>query len=157
LLICDVRSARQIFGDKGQNRGTKYLRSAPSIKERTFKLTHHLSNHHFELVSLHSSSFEQVLSNTLSPNLTTKYSSFQIHIMPGTYQAPSGQKYTYGTFYPAASAPGKSWTPIDLRNTSYANPPAPETYMYGEQFKSAFFQESDENIFGKFLRWIFCI
>jgi hypothetical protein len=79
----------------------------------------------------------------------------RVNRMPSMYQTRSGHVYEYGRSYAVSGAPGKYWTPLSTINKR--NPPPPEDYMYGEQFKSAFVQESDETIFSRILRWILCV
>ena len=74
------------------------------------------------------------------------------------YCSPSGQVYEYGQTYQSSYNPQQSWTPIDMTEVDYNNPPDPSSYMYGDQFGDCFVQGDNKGgLLGRILRAIFCL
>ena len=106
-------------------------------------LDHFHCSHNFPSLEHHFTNIKHISFTTMSDNM---------------YCSPSGQVFEYGQIYPSSFNSRQSWTPINMTQVDYNNPPDPSSYMYGEQFGNCFIHEDNRgSLFGRVLRAIFCL
>jgi len=69
-----------------------------------------------------------------------------------------GEKsYNYGQYYQSSLDASKRWTPIDIRQVNFQDPPNPEDYMYGPQYRNCFEYKRKRSWLGRIIALLLCV